>query len=86
MHYYRLLSSEVAGVRFDGVTLEGSCRTVEGEYRVGRTPTTAASDQLAREPYTCERLTQIRGGYRALTPSCTALHFDFSNPKVISNA
>lgn len=41
--------------------------------------------QLAREPYTCERLTQIRGGYRPLTRSCVALYFDFCNPEVCTN-
>ena len=39
-------------------------------------------EQLTREPYTCERLTQIRGGYRPLTKSFVALHLDFCNPEV----
>lgn len=39
-------------------------------------------EQFTKEPYTCERLTQIRGGYRPLTKSFVALHFDFCNPEV----
>ena len=37
---------------------------------------------LAREPYTCERLNSISGGYRQLSGACPALTIDFTNPLV----
>lgn len=37
---------------------------------------------LAKEPYTCERLCNIRGGYQQLTSAVIALKFDFLDPEV----
>ena len=48
----------------------------------GRSP---SGKELTREPYSCERLTQIRGGYKALTAASPVLQFDFTNPEVESN-
>ena len=73
----------MGGLTLGGLILEGSCKTAQGGYRLGATkPLSDVEEQLVREPYTCERLTQIRGGYRALTGSCVALQFDFCNPEV----
>ena len=41
-------------------------------------------DGLCREPYTCEKLNSIRGGYTALSQGCPALQFDFTDPQVMS--
>ena len=59
------------------VSLEGSCKVLEGTS--GKS---SSGKELTREPYTCERLTQIRGGYRALTAASPVLQFDFTNPEV----
>ena len=37
---------------------------------------------LTREPYTCERLSCISGGYQQLTDVHPALFIDFTNPEV----
>lgn len=79
----RFLTREMGGLTLGGLTLEGSCKTAQGEYRLGAAkPHLDMEEQLVREPYTCERLTQIRGGYRPLTGSYMALQFDFCNPEV----
>ena len=41
-----------------------------------------SADRLISEPYTCERLSYTRGGYKDLTGSCAALQFDFTDPQV----
>ena len=95
-HFFRLLSGVVGGLSFHGVTLEGSCKSddshleqTRGVHRGKREGLTGKSGRggervsgLAREPYTCERLSHIRGGYKNLTDSCTALQFDFTDPLV----
>ena len=56
------------------VTLEGTCQA---------SPTSAARQKrLVREPYTCERLCQVRGGFTQLTEAVASMEFDFSNPEV----
>ena len=87
VQYYfpcRLICSEVGGILVKPISLEGSCKALEGALRVAdsRSP---SGKELTREPYTCERLTQIRGGYRALTTASPVLQFDFTNPEVESN-
>ncbi len=68
----------VAGVRVDSVWLEGSCKAREACEGVGG----AAPGDLEREPYSCERLNHIRGGYTPLTIPQPVLSFDFSRPQV----
>lgn len=34
------------------------------------------------EPYTCERLNQVRGGFAQLSEAVAGLEFDFTNPEV----
>lgn len=84
--FNRLLAEEVCGVSFHGIALEGSCKGVcetEPAGQVGRgTSVMGRVSGLCREPYTCERLNCIRGGYRELTGSCAALKFDFTDPMV----
>ena len=85
MSHPRLLSREVAGLSFGSQELEGSCKAAaEGESHLGTTPLAArvSGTTLTREPYTCERLARIRGGFRALTGSHRVLEFDFDNPEV----
>ena len=49
----------------------------------GMTSTKPSSGkEFTRDPYTCERLTQIRGGYTPLTSAVPVLRFDFTNPEV----
>ena len=80
----RLIRSEVGGILVKPISLEGSCKAPEGALSIadGRSP---SGKVLIREPYTCERLTQIRGGYRALTAASPMLQFDFTNPEVELN-
>ena len=92
----RLLSEVVGGLSFHGITLEGSCKSddshmeqTEGAHRGKREGLTWRSrgekgrvSRLGKEPYTCERLSHIRGGYKSLSDSCTALQFDFTDPQV----
>ena len=71
----RLLRAQLAGVRVDGMVLEGSCKLLEdGCCGAGRT--------LEPEPYTCERLAVVRNGFRALTTPTVAMTFDFDTPEV----
>ena len=80
--------SEVGGVPVQTVVLEGSCKTSDNGSRLtnfgpNRSSFKTSSDkELSREPYTCERLSQIRGGYRPLTADRPVLEFDFTNPEV----
>jgi type II protein arginine methyltransferase len=78
----RLVHSEVGGIHVKPTSLEGSCKASEGALSVanGRSP---SGKELTREPYTCERLTQIRGDYRALTAASPVLQFDFTYPEVL---
>ena len=81
---HRLISSEVGGILVKPILLEGSCKALEGDdgplsMASGKS---SSGKELTREPYTCERLTQIRGGYRALTAASPVLQFDFTNPEV----
>ena len=68
----------MAGLSLDSVQFEGSCKISEGDYKLRQ-----SKSELTVEPYTCERLRQIRGGYRPLTHSCAVLNFDFTNPEVM---
>ena len=84
--HLRLLSREVAGLSFGSRQLEGSCKAAEGKS-LSDTPSLSSSvggAALTKEPYTCERLAQIRGGFRALTRGQQVLEFDFDNPEVRS--
>lgn len=69
----------VAGVCMDSVHFEGSCKAGKGQEggREGR-----ISEGLEREPYSCERLNHIRGGFTPLTVPQPILNFDFTNPEV----
>lgn len=80
----RLLLSSVGGVDLAGVVLEGSCRAVAGGNgtRGVRGEAAGGARALGREPYTCERLSCIRGGYRPLTEPRVILQFDFGDPEV----
>ena len=70
------------------ILLEGSCKALGGDDEASSTAKrrvqSTSGKALTKEPYTCERLTQIRGGYRALTAAFPVLHFDFTNPEVTS--
>ena len=95
-HFCRLIFGVVGGLSFHGITLEGSCKSgdshveqTRGVHREKRGGLTRKSGRerervsgLDREPYTCERLSRIRGGYKSLTDSCAALQFDFTDPQV----
>ena len=82
----RLLSQEVAGISFGSQQLEGSCKAAEGKSLSDTSflSSNVGGPALTKEPYTCERLSQIRGGFRALTQSQQVLKFDFDNPEVRS--
>ena len=87
LRMYRFVGSEVGGILVKPVLLEGSCKTSERDHELGLGPSVTSArassgKELTREPYTCERLTHIRGGYRALTASSPALQFDFNDPEV----
>ena len=93
--FCRLIFGAVGGLSFHGITLEGSCKSddshmeqTRGVHREKRGGLTRESRRerervsgLDREPYTCERLSCIRGGYKSLTDSCAALQFDFTDPQ-----
>lgn len=69
------------------IVLEGSCRASESDSALTFGPSvsgkkTSSHKGLSREPYTCERLTQIRGGYQRLSAAIPVLQFDFTNPEV----
>ena len=89
----RLLSEAVGGLSFHDIILEGSCTSEDNSYGRGSAGQEAGQvksggerrrkkGRLCREPYTCERLSCIRGGYKGLTGSCAALQFDFTDPLV----
>ncbi len=81
---FRLLLKDIGGLSIGDVALEGSCKRA-CECRVGSDGGRGGGGGgFTKDPYTCERLTQIRGGYRALTHSCVALQFDFNHPEVVS--
>ncbi len=69
------------GVRFKDVILEGSCKAKERPLEDGCGPG-HVMEWLEREVYTCERLSQIRGGSVSLTAALPVLQFDFNNPEV----
>lgn len=75
-----LLSSTIAGVSVESVRLEGSCKNREGPQ-----DDKMVSGVLEREPYSCERLSHIRGGFTALTLAQPVLCFDFTQPQVSSS-
>ena len=78
--------------------LEGSCKSEQDSYwttaeqemncenkreeEERKEERKKSADRLTSEPYTCERLSYTRGGYKDLTGSCTALQFDFTDPQV----
>ena len=79
---HRLVVNDVGGILVKPVSLEGSCKM---ESNCGRGVTSAkpsSSKELTKDPYTCERLTQIRGGYTPLTSPVPVLQFDFTNSEV----
>ena len=81
----RLLCETVGGLNFHGISLEGSCKGQDDssqEEEEGNQERKRERAGLYPEPYTCERLSSVRGGYRELTGSCAALKFDFTNPQV----
>ena len=80
----RLLKESICGVSFEHTQVEGSCKTSDSSYypadatrREG-----ATREGLVKEPYTCERLNSVPGGYQVLTDAVKALEFDFTNPQV----
>ena len=74
-----MVASDVGGILVKPVSLEGSCKM---ESSCGRGTKPSSGKELTRDPYTCERLTQIRGGYTPLTSPVPVLQFDFTNPEV----
>ena len=56
-----------------GINIRGSCKLSDNQ------------SELIKEPYTCERLAQIRNGYKLLTTPQEALLFNFSDPEVKLN-
>ena len=62
----------------------GSLKGREGGGRVlgKRSGEKGRESGLTREPYTCERLSCISGGYQQLTDVHSALFIDFTNPEV----
>ena len=76
--HVRLTCSTVAGICMDYVRLEGSCKARDG----GEGQEGVVSAGLEKEPYSCERLNHIRGGFTPLTTPHPVLHFDFSQPQV----
>ena len=61
--------------------LEGSCKALDSDSTTDFGPD-VKTPGLTEEPYTCERLTRIRGGYTQLTAAKPVLQFDFTNPEV----
>lgn len=72
MLYCRLLNPLLIGF-MAGLNIRGSCKLSDNQ------------SELIKEPYTCERLTQIRNGYKLLTTPQEALIFNFSDPEVKLN-
>ena len=62
----------------DGGGLRGGGESVF----VGRCEERGGRDGLARESYTCERLSCISGGYSELSKVHRALSLDFTDPEV----
>lgn len=95
---FRLLFEVVGGLNFHGIKLEGSSKGLiqdsgvqeresardkcGWEKRERRRKQSGVVEGLDREPYTCERLSTIRGGYRQLSSTFAALSIDFTNPLV----
>ena len=78
-----MLDSEIGGIKVCPAVLEGSCKALDGDSTSAAVgPPNVKSPELTRDPYTCERLTQIRGGYTRLTTTHPVLRFDFTNPEV----
>lgn len=72
MLYCRLLNPLLIGF-MASIIIRGSCKLSDDQ------------SELIKEPYTCERLTQIRNGYKLLTTPQKALIFNFSDPEVKLN-
>ena len=72
MLYCRLLNPFLIGF-MAGINIRGSCKLSDNQ------------SELIKEPYTCERLAQIRNGYKLLTTPQEALLFNFSDPEVKLN-
>ena len=86
-HTHRLLSSHISGLDLSSVEVEGSDKTSDANGTTAALPLDAQHRgvfPLVHEPYTCERLAQVRGGYLALTGVHKILEFDFSDPEVSS--
>lgn len=84
---HRLVAREVGDIVVKPILLEGSCTTLESVCGRGSGPVVTSTKkssgkELTREPYTCERLTQMRGGYTPLTTPTPVLQFDFTDPEV----
>ncbi|KAL5493356.1 hypothetical protein EMCRGX_G014525 [Ephydatia muelleri] len=81
----RLLSSHISGLDLSSVEVEGSDKTSDANGTTAALPLDAQHRgvfPLVHEPYTCERLAQVRGGYLALTGVHKILEFDFSDPEI----
>ena len=63
----------------------GGRRADERVGRVWRGERGRENSGLSKEPYTCERLSSIDGGYSELSRVHRALSLDFSDPEVMSD-
>ena len=56
-----------------GMILRGSCKLNESK------------DSLIEEPYSCERLSLIKGSFKYLSTPQVALQFNFNDPQVFNH-
>lgn len=81
----RILCNRVCGLDVSSVIVEGSDKTSDTNGTAAHLSSDAQRrgvTPLVHEPYTCERLTQVREGYKPLTGVHKILEFDFSNPEI----
>lgn len=80
------MQEAIGGITFAHTCVEGSCKTSDDGYYPAQDSSKKdlgeRKDKLVKEPYTCERLMSVPGGYQLLTPVKAALTFDFTNPQV----